>query len=38
MFKSEPLKLKELDGLVGSVPTSVLRLIHGSFGPKMDPY
>jgi hypothetical protein len=36
MFKTEPLKLKELDGLVASVATLVFRRIHGNFGPKMD--
>jgi hypothetical protein len=35
-IKPKPFKLKKLDGLVGSVATSVLRWIHGNFGPKVD--
>jgi hypothetical protein len=34
--KPELLKLKKLHGLVGPIATSVLRGIHGNFGPKVD--
>jgi hypothetical protein len=34
--KLEPLRLKKLNELVGSVAISVLRRIHSNFGPKVD--